>query len=67
MFVLAGFTHRFLTLCLHFTGFPVCVCVCVEGVLPVYHHGGAGLLPCSGFDVFLWSDESLEGKPGGAE
>lgn len=42
-------------------------CLCVREVLPFYHHGGAGLLPRGGIDVFLWSDESLEGRPGGAK
>lgn len=30
------------------------------------HHGGVGLLPGGGTDVFFWSDEGHAGRPGGA-
>lgn len=38
---------------------------CVEASRPE-HHGGAGLLPSSGTDVFFWSHESHAGRPSGA-
>lgn len=37
------------------------------GVPPLHPHGRAGLLPCGGADVFLRSDASHAGRPGGAE
>lgn len=39
---------------------------CVSASCP-QHHGGVGLLPGSGSDLFFWGDESIEGRCGGAE